>query len=233
MVTKDGNAHDDGNYDGRVSPGDPAQTRTAGCLEITKVAVDADMSNNCYVLHCTERDDTILIDAADDASTLLGLIGDRRLSAIVTTHQHWDHHRALAEVAAAHPDAEIVAGEPDAGDITKQTGVDVTRPVADGDTVTVGSCDLRVVRLTGHTPGSIALYFEADGGHLWTGDSLFPGGVGNTFGDDDAFHRLLDDVESKLFDALPESTYFYPGHGDDSTLGKEKPSLPDWRRRGW
>ena len=69
--------------------------------------------------------------------------------------------------------------------------------------------------------------------HLWTGDSLFPGGVGNTFGDADAFATLIDDVEQKLFARLPDETWFYPGHGNDSTLGAERGSLPEWRERGW
>ena len=131
--------------------------------------------------------------------------------------------------------AEVVAGAPDAEAITQQTGVPVTRTVDDGDTIPVGSCSLRVIRLTGHTPGSIALLYDDGSGspHLFTGDSLFPGGVGNTRGDAAAFTTLLDDVETKLFGALPDETWFYPGHGNDSTLGAERPSLSEWRARGW
>ena len=162
------------------------------------------------------------------------LVGGAGLTTVVTTHQHWDHHRALAEVVAA-TGAEVVAGEPDADAITEQTGVEVARRVTDGDSVAVGSCELEVIRVTGHTPGSICLLYRDPAGHphLFTGDSLFPGGVGNTFGDSAAFTRLIDDVEAKLFGALPDDTWFYPGHGDDSTLGAERQSLAGWRERGW
>ena len=221
-------------YTGDVTPGGSPQTRVAGCLTITKVAVDPEMSNNAYLLHCTKTDELLLIDAAFDAATLLSLIGDRRLATVVTTHQHWDHHRALAEVVAA-TDAQVVAGEPDAVEITSQTGVEVDRTVTDGDRITVGSCELTVVSLVGHTPGSIALFFEDDAGqgHLFTGDSLFPGGVGNTFGDHAAFESLIDDVSSKIFDAYGDDVWFYPGHGGDSTIGAERPHLAEWRERGW
>ena len=221
-------------YTGEVSPGGPADTREAGDLVITKVAVDEEMSNNCYLLRCSSTGDQVLIDAAADPATLLGLVGDGGLTHVVTTHQHWDHHRALAEVVAA-TGAEVVAGGPDADAINEQTGVPVTTRVEDGDTVPVGSCSLRVIRLTGHTPGSIALVFDDGSGspHLFTGDSLFPGGVGNTRGNAENFRNLLDDVETKLFGTLPDETWFYPGHGNDSTLGAERPHLGEWRERGW
>ncbi len=221
-------------YTGDVAPGGPADTREAGDLLITKVAVDPEMSNNSYLLRCVSTGDQVLIDAAAEPSTLLPLIGEAGLTHVVTTHQHWDHHRALADVVAA-TGADVVAGAPDAEAITEQTGVAVTRSVGDGDTVPVGSCSLRVIRLTGHTPGSIALLFDDGSGqpHLFTGDSLFPGGVGNTRGDADNFRTLLDDVETKLFGTLPDETWFYPGHGSDSTLGAERPQLAEWRGRGW
>jgi glyoxylase-like metal-dependent hydrolase (beta-lactamase superfamily II) len=153
---------------------------------------------------------------------------------VVTTHQHWDHHRALAEVTAA-TGAVVVAGEDDADAITEQTGVAVDDRLRDGDTVEWGACRLEVIHLVGHTPGSIALLYDDPEGtpHLWTGDSLFPGGVGNTFGDKDAFGTLIEDVSTKVFDRLPDETWFYPGHGGDSTLGAERPHVQEWRERGW
>jgi glyoxylase-like metal-dependent hydrolase (beta-lactamase superfamily II) len=156
---------------------------------------------------------------------------------VVTTHQHWDHHRALADVVGA-TSAATVAGVPDAAAITEQTGVPIALEVVQGDTVPVGDCTLQVIALAGHTPGSIALLYDdsaSEGGHphLFTGDSLFPGGVGNTFGDSDAFAQLLDEVSTKIFDQLPDDTWFYPGHGNDSTLGAERPHLGEWRARGW
>jgi len=221
-------------YTGAVTPGGAADVRELAHLTITKVAVDEQMSNNAYLLRCSDTGDQVLIDAAAEPTTLLPLIGGAGLTSVVTTHQHWDHHRALADVVAA-TGADVVAGEPDADAITEQTGVEVSRRVSDGDTVAVGSCELEVIRITGHTPGSICLLYRDPDGypHLFTGDSLFPGGVGNTFGDDNAFATLIDDVEAKLFDTLPDDTWFYPGHGNDSTLGAERPSLAEWRERGW
>jgi len=226
----------DSSYTGDVAVGGRPDVRELTHLTITKVAVDEKMSNNCYVLRCRHTGDQVLIDAAAEAEVLLPLIGDAGLAAVITTHQHWDHHRALAAVVDA-TGADVVAGIPDADAITSQTGVPVTRAVKQGDTVAVGDCTLDVIAIAGHTPGSIALLYDdtASGGHphLFTGDSLFPGGVGGTFGDDAAFLQLIDDVETKLFQRLPDGTWFYPGHGGDSTLGAERPSVPEWRARGW
>jgi glyoxylase-like metal-dependent hydrolase (beta-lactamase superfamily II) len=221
-------------YTGAVSPGGEPDVRPLSALTITKVAVDPQMSNNCYLLRCNDTGDQVLIDAAAAPETLLPLVGDAGLTTVVTTHRHWDHHRALSDVVSATRPA-VVAGAPDADAITEQTGVPVSTRVGDGDTVTVGSCSLEVIRLTGHTPGSIALLYDDPSGHphLFTGDSLFPGGVGNTFGDSDAFRQLIEDVSTKLFDRLPDDTWFYPGHGDDSTIGAERAHVGEWRERGW
>jgi glyoxylase-like metal-dependent hydrolase (beta-lactamase superfamily II) len=131
----------------------------------------------------------------------------------------------------------VIAGAPDADAVTEQTGVRVDRRVGDGDRVAVGTCELDVIAIAGHTPGSIALLLDSPqvdaSPHLFTGDSLFPGGVGNTFGDAAAFAQLIDDVTTKVFDRLPDETWFYPGHGGDSTLGAERPHLEEWRARGW
>jgi glyoxylase-like metal-dependent hydrolase (beta-lactamase superfamily II) len=223
-----------GEYTGQVTPGSGPDVRELTHLTITKVAVDEQMSNNCYLLRCRHTGDQVLIDAAAEPETLLPLIGDAGLTTVVTTHQHWDHHRALTDVVAATR-AAVVVGAADAQAVTDQTGVVVTRPVSQGDTIAVGDCNLSVIALAGHTPGSIALLYDDPDGHphLFTGDSLFPGGVGNTFGDEAAFAQLIDEVETKVFQRLPDDTWFYPGHGDDSTLGAERPALPEWRSRGW
>ena len=92
-----------------------------------------------------------------------------------------------------------------------------------------------VIAIAGHTPGSVALVYDDPEGtqHLWTGDTLFPGGLGATFGDADAFAQLYDEVSTKIFGHLPDETWFYPGHGDDGVLGNERPHLAEWRERGW
>lgn len=221
-------------YHGKVTPGGTPDVRELAGLVVTKVAVDPAMSNNCYLLRCRQTDEQLLVDAAAEPSYLLKVVGDGGLAKVVTTHQHWDHHRALKAVVDA-TGAVTVAGEADADAVTEQTGVPIDDRVVDGDVVEVGRVRLEVIHLVGHTPGSIALLYDDPGGtpHLWTGDSLFPGGVGNTFGDADAFRSLLADVRTKVFDRLPDETWFYPGHGDDSTLGAERPQLPEWEARGW
>jgi glyoxylase-like metal-dependent hydrolase (beta-lactamase superfamily II) len=215
-------------YTGKVHPGGPPAVRELPRLTITKLAVSA-MANNVYLLRCRQTDQQLLIDAADDAALILEVVGVDGLESVVTTHQHWDHVRALPDVVAA-TGAETLAGAADA----EALPVPVDRPVADGDVVTWGGCRLEVIHLVGHTPGSIALlYDDPDGApHLFTGDSLFPGGVGKT-GSRADFDSLLHDVTTKLFDRLPDETWFYPGHGDDSVLGDQRGHLAEWRERGW
>jgi glyoxylase-like metal-dependent hydrolase (beta-lactamase superfamily II) len=215
-------------YTGRVRPGGRPDVRELARLVVTKLSV-GETDNNVYLLRCRRTDDQLLIDAAADAPRVLEVVGTDGLDTVVTTHRHADHHGALAEVVAA-TGAVTVAGAEDADELP----VPVDRRVADGDSVTVGDCSLEVIHLVGHTPGSVALlYDDPDGSpHLFTGDSLFPGGVGKTWSADD-FASLLHDVSTKLFDRLPDETWFYPGHGDDSTLGEQRPHLPEWRDRGW
>ena len=94
---------------------------------------------------------------------------------------------------------------------------------------------VEIIHLRGHTPGSVAVLLRAgdEGDHLFTGDSLFPGGVGNTQQDPQRFASLIDDVERRLFDYLPDDTAVHPGHGKGTTLGAERPHLAEWRERGW
>jgi glyoxylase-like metal-dependent hydrolase (beta-lactamase superfamily II) len=216
-------------YTGEVTVGGPADVRELPGLTISKLAV-SDMANNAYLLRDADSGDALLIDAAAEPGALLALIGDANVRTVVTTHGHWDHHRALPQVVEA-TGAATVAHPADAGDLP----VPVTHPVRHGDTVTVGGQTLEVVHLRGHTPGSIALVWRApDGGtHVFTGDSLFPGGVGNTQQDPKRFASLIDDVEQRLFADLPDDTWVYPGHGNDTTLGAERPHLSEWRARGW
>jgi len=219
-------------YTGDVRVGGPADTRELPGLTITKVAVGP-LDNNAYLLRCQGTGELLLVDAANDAHTLLGLMDGTPLAMIVTTHRHWDHCAALQAVrratgarTAAHPD--------DAGALP----VPVTDLVRHGDTITVGDAELSVIHLRGHTPGSVALCYDAGGEladepHLFTGDSLFPGGPGNTEQDPKRFGQLMDDLEARVFAKLPDSTWIYPGHGKDTTLGVERPHVPEWRARGW
>jgi glyoxylase-like metal-dependent hydrolase (beta-lactamase superfamily II) len=218
-------------YTGDVSVGGPADTRELPGLTITKVAVGP-MDNNAYLLRCTGTGELLLIDAANEADTLLRLLAGAPLATIVTTHQHRDHWAALEAVEQA-TGARTVAHPDDAGALP----VTVTDLVRNGDTVKVGDASLSVIHLRGHTPGSIALCYDAAGQladqpHLFTGDSLFPGGPGRTT-TPEAFNSLMSDLEERVFGRLPDETWIYPGHGNDTTLGAERPHLAEWRARGW
>ncbi len=214
-------------YTGDVHPGGPPDVRETDALRITKVSVGP-MDNNAYLLECRSTGELVLIDAANEPQRLLELVNGRPLSGVVTTHRHRDHWVGLAEVASA-TGARTYAGRDDVEGIPVST----TQPLDEDDMVAVGDATLRVITLVGHTAGSVALLLnDAGRAHLWTGDSLFPGGVGKT-GSSTDFTSLLDDVQRKLFDRLPDDTWFYPGHGKDSTLGAERPSIGDWRARGW
>ncbi len=216
-------------YTGDVEVGGPADVRQLPGLTISKLAV-SEMANNAYLLRDPDTGEAVLIDAAAEPEALRALIGDADVRTVVTTHGHWDHHRALPEIVEA-TGAVTVAHPADAADLP----VPVQRLVEHGDTVTVGDQTLEVVHLRGHTPGSIALIWRGPGDagtHVFTGDSLFPGGPGRTTNPRD-FNSLMDDLEERIFGRFDDSTWFYPGHGKDSTLGAERPHLGAWRTRGW
>ena len=215
-------------YSGQVTVGGPADVHELKDLMITKIAVGP-MNNNAYLLRCRATDEQLLIDAANEAETLLGTIGADGIASVVTTHRHGDHWQALAEVVAA-THARTYAGRADAEGIPVPTDV----PVDDGDVIRVGRVELTALHLVGHTPGSIALVYDDPHGHphVFTGDCLFPGGPGRTTRPEE-FNSLMDGLEAKVFDVLPDETWIYPGHGDDTTLGTERPRLAEWRARGW
>ncbi|MFE9610602.1 MBL fold metallo-hydrolase [Streptomyces sp. NPDC006012] len=215
-------------YRGEVTVGGPADVHELKDLMITKIAVGP-MDNNAYLLRCRATDEQLLIDAANDAETLLGMIGDDGIASVVTTHRHGDHWQALGRVVTA-TGARTFAGREDASGIPVPTDV----LVDDGDVIRVGQVELTARHLVGHTPGSIALVYDDPHGHphVFTGDCLFPGGPGRTTLPED-FESLMNGIETKLFDQLPDETWVYPGHGHDTTLGAERPHLAEWRARGW
>ncbi|MFZ1164098.1 MBL fold metallo-hydrolase [Mycobacterium sp.] len=218
-------------YTGHVDPGNAAR-RTLPGATIVKTSVGP-MDNNAYLVTCSATGETLLIDAANDADSLVELVRTHapKVSLIVTSHQHFDHWQALEAVAqatgaptAAHAiDADPLPIKPD-------------RLLAGGDTVQIGELTFDVIHLRGHTPGSVALALDgpATGGvtQLFTGDCLFPGGPGRTTRPED-FESLMSDLESSVFGRYSDATVVYPGHGDDTTLGAERPHLREWRARGW
>lgn len=218
-------------YTGHTDPGGPAAHRALAALGITKLSVGP-MDNNAYLLVCRATNEALLIDAASEPERLADLVGsgDTRpeLRHLVTTHRHADHWQALGAVAGMFQTRQI-AHPLDAPELP----IPMDELVGQGDTVAFGRIELEVAHLRGHTPGSIALiYRDGAGTHVFTGDSLFPGGPGRTRTPAD-FASLIGDLEERLFGVLPDETWVYPGHGDDTTIGRERPSLPEWKARGW
>jgi glyoxylase-like metal-dependent hydrolase (beta-lactamase superfamily II) len=214
-------------YTGDVNTGGAPEMRELTDLTITKLSVGP-MDNNAYLLRCRATGEQLLIDAANEADRLLDLIGDAGISTVVTTHQHHDHWYALKDVLT-FTRARSLAHAADAPALPVPS-----ENVEDGQTIQVGEVPLEIIHLVGHTPGSIAVLYRDPAGfpHLFTGDSLFPGGPGRTTNPTD-FTSLMDDLERKIFAPLPDETWFYPGHGKDSTLGVQRPAVPEWRARGW
>lgn len=213
-----------------VEPGGPFWLDNLGRALVRKASVSS-MDNNCYLVTCRRSGEQLLIDAADDPERLTELVaaGSGRLTAVVTTHQHWDHHRALAAVVETFG-PRTAAGAADAAALPVPPDLELGH----GDRISVGDLLLDVVALRGHTPGSVALALTDGAGraHLFTGDSLFPGGPGKT-PDAEAFGSLMDDLEERVFAVYPDNTVVHPGHGDSTTLGAERPHVPAWRARGW
>jgi glyoxylase-like metal-dependent hydrolase (beta-lactamase superfamily II) len=230
---------------GHLVPATPATVCTLDEVVIRTVSVGP-MDNNTSLLTCRRSGAQLLVDAANDPDRLLALVREgsstARLDLVVTTHRHADHLQALESVVAV-TGAHVAAGADDAVANTAATDTPVSRRLHHGDLVTVGHLTLQVVALRGHTPGSIALAYRepehasAPGSipgraHLFTGDSLFPGGPGKTAGAE-TFTSLMDDLEARVFARFGDDTLVYPGHGAATTLGAERPHVPQWRARGW
>lgn len=215
-------------YTGHVEPDGEWQDRTDGPVRIRKLSVE-DFDNNVYVLSCTRTGEALLVDAAARPDRLREAIADVDPLAVVQTHGHWDHVRAW-EALREDPGLPVW-GHPGDQDLFPQP---LDRTLEHDEVLAVGDLEVRVLHTPGHTPGSLQyLVIGEERPHLVSGDSLFPGGPGNTFGDAARFTQLMDNLEERIFGPLPDETWLYPGHGDDSTLGAERPSIPEWRERGW
>lgn len=218
-------------YSGHTDPAGAAIRRDLDALRITKISVGP-MDNNAYLLVCRATNEALLIDAAAEPERLADLVGAGEsrpeLRHVVTTHRHADHWQALGAVAGMFETRQI-AHPLDAPELP----IPMDELVDQGDTLRFGVIDLEVIHLRGHTPGSLALVYRGDARpHVFTGDSLFPGGPGRTTSPED-FTLLIGDLEQRVFGELDDEAWVYPGHGDDTTIGRERPSLPGWRARGW
>lgn len=203
--------------------GRPAHYETSD-VRIDKVVVGP-FENNAFVLRCKRRGEAVLIDAANEHELLVPLCRALGVREVLTTHGHWDHIQAVIAARNAGLDVGIAAGDADM--------MDAYDFVIDDDTVIeVGDLRLRTIHNPGHTPGSTSFLLE---GHpvVFTGDTLFPGGPGNTNAHARAsFDTIIESIDRRLFTLAPD-TLVLPGHGLDTTVGTERPHLEAWITRGW
>ena len=214
--------------DGHVEAGGPWLDRVDGPLLIRKLSVST-MDNNVYVLADRRTGDAVLVDVADEAPRLLDAATDldARVLAAVQTHGHWDHVRAWRGVREAGIE---VWGHPDDAPLFPAP---VDRALTGGEVLEVGSLQVEVIHVPGHTPGSVCYLVHGEQlDYLLSGDTLFPGGHGRT--ETEADHeQIMDGLEERIFARLDDDTLVLPGHGDDTTIGRERPFLAEWRDRGW
>lgn len=192
-------------------------------IRVAKLAVGG-WDNNAYVLACATTQKAVIVDAANEADRILGIVADLHVDQVLTTHGHPDHLMALSAVTEtldipwAMHEADIeIAG------MTPQDRLD------HGDEIVVGDIAVHVLHTPGHTPGSVSFVVEP---FLFSGDTLFPGGPGATRWDYSSFGQIMDSIQEHLM-RYPDTTVVHPGHGASTTLGQERPHLGDWRSRGW
>jgi glyoxylase-like metal-dependent hydrolase (beta-lactamase superfamily II) len=192
--------------------------------EIHKVVVGP-MDNNVYVLRCKQTGDAVLLDAANEHDRLLDLARALGVREVLETHGHWDHIQAVPQMRDAgysvHVTAEDAAMLPSYDEL-----------LTDESIVEVGRLKLHTIHTPGHTPGSMCFLLEGSP-ILFSGDTLFPGGPGNTSFEGGDFPTIIQAIDRRLFAPLDAGTIVLPGHGDQTTIGKERPHLQEWIDRGW
>lgn len=191
--------------------------------EIHKLVVGP-VDNNVFVLRCKETGDAVLIDAANEHEKLLELCTRLGVRKVLETHGHWDHIQAVPAVREAGYDVGVTAD--DAAMLPSYDFV-----IDDDVVIEVGRLRLKTILTPGHTPGSVCFKLE-ESPVLFSGDTLFPGGPGATKFEGGDFPTIIRSIEDRLF-TLPTDTLVLPGHGDDTTIGTERPHLDEWVARGW
>ena len=196
-----------------------------GRLEVHKLVVGP-YDNNVFVLRCRETGESVLIDAANEHGKLLELCTRLNVRRVLETHGHFDHIQAVPAMREAGYEVAISSAD---APMLKQVGYDVF--LDDAEVIEVGRLRLHAIHNPGHTPGSISFLVEG-APVLFSGDTLFPGGVGNTKNELGDFDAIISSVDNRLF-TLPAHTVVMPGHGVDTTIGNERPHLGEWVQRGW
>jgi len=194
-------------------------------VDITRVVVGP-IDNNVFVVRCRRTGDSVLVDAANEPDVVLDLCHRLGVTRVLTTHGHNDHIQAVPAVRAAGYQVGIGAAD----GATLAGGPDFV--IDDGAAMEVGDLVLRAIHTPGHTPGSMCFVIEGSP-VLLSGDTLFPGGPGATHRPGGDFPSIMRSLAERLFDHLPDDTVVMPGHGDDTTIGTERPHLQEWADRGW
>jgi glyoxylase-like metal-dependent hydrolase (beta-lactamase superfamily II) len=193
-------------------------------VEVHRVVVGP-VENNVYIVRCRETGDSLLIDAANEHDLLLELCRDLHVRQVVETHGHWDHIQAVEAVRDAGIDVAVTRA--DAAMLPSYDQI-----LEDDSVVTVGRLRVATIATPGHTPGSMCFAVEGTP-LLFSGDTLFPGGPGNTSFEDADFATIITSIEGRLFGAFTPDTLVLPGHGVGTTIGTESPHLAEWVERGW
>ena len=194
-------------------------------LEVHRLVVGS-YDNNVFVVRCRETGDAVLIDAANEHEKLLELCTRLNVRRVLETHGHWDHIQAVPAMREAGLEVAIAAAD---APMLKDVGYDVF--IDDAEIIEVGNLRLHAIHNPGHTAGSISFHVEGTP-LLFSGDTLFPGGPGNTKFEGSSFETIIDSIDNRLF-TFPASTIVLPGHGVDTTIGNERPHLQEWVDRGW
>ncbi len=200
----------------------PAHYETPA-VRIEKLIVGP-VENNVFVVRCKGTGEAVIIDAANEHELLLEVSRATGVRRVLTTHGHWDHIQAVVAMRDAGIDVGIASEDAD-----MLPAYDFVIP--DDDVITVGELEFRTIHNPGHTPGSTSFLLE---GHplVFSGDTLFPGGAGNTSFPGGNFEQIIESIDRRLF-TLPPDTLVLPGHGLDTTIGAERPHLQEWIDRGW
>ena len=193
-------------------------------VEVHRVVVGP-MDNNVYIVRCRETGEAVLIDAANEHELLLELCRALGVRSVVETHGHWDHIQAVEAVRDAGFDVAVTQA-----DSAMLPSYD--RILEDEATLRVGRLRIDTIATPGHTPGSMCFAVEGTP-LLFTGDTLFPGGPGNTSFENADFGTIIESIDSRLFRRFGPDTLVLPGHGAGTTIGSESPKLDEWVERGW
>ena len=193
-------------------------------IEVHKVVVGP-YENNVFTIRCTKTGDAVLIDAANEHELLLELCQSLGVRTVVETHGHWDHIQAIPAIRDAGYEVGVTAE--DAAMLPSYDFI-----LEDQSVIEVGRLRIHTIHNPGHTPGSMSFHVEGTP-LLFTGDTLFPGGPGNTFGNSEDFETIIQSIEDRMFSKFGPDTIVLPGHGLDTTIGNERPHLQEWVDRGW